>query len=279
MRSVNLIPPDARRGDGTKMRTGGVPYVILGALALLLLGVVATAFTSKQVSDKQNEVASLQQELEAKTAKAQSLAAFSEFGAVEEMRSTTVASLAQSRFDWERVLNEMALIIPSDVWLTQLSGTVNPSVTLEEAPEVEIRDGISGPALEIIGCAKGQDAVAGFVADLEDIDGVTRVGVESSELPDEEETGGGAAEETSGSNEGDSEECRTENFIAKFAIAVAFDQVPAPGTATSAPGVPGPLANSFSEVAGQQAQQAANQAEVAQGSAQAADAANVLPGG
>jgi Tfp pilus assembly protein PilN len=277
MKSVNLIPPDARRGDGTKMRTGSVPYVVLAALGLALLGVIVVALTSKQVSDKESEVANLEQELQAKTAKAESLTAFSEFGAVEEMRAATVSSLATSRFDWERVLNEMALIIPEDVWLVQLAGTVNPGVQLDDAPEIQIRDSVAGPALEIVGCAPGQDAVARFVADLEDIDGVTRVGVASSELP-EQTSDSGATETTSGSDE-TSQECRTRDWIARFEIVVSFDAVPVPSGATSAPGVPAPLANSFSEVAQAQAQQAAATSEVAQGSAQAAEAANVLPGG
>ncbi len=244
MRSVNLIPPDARRGDGGKMRTGALPYVILAALGVLLLGVIAVAFTSKQISDKENEVAGLEQELQNKTAEAERLRPFTEFAAVEESRNATVSSLAQSRFDWERVLNEMALIIPSNVWLTQLAGTVSPSVQIEEGPDIAVRDSVTGPALEIVGCATGQDAVAEFIADLEDIDGVTRVGIASSERPEEGSTDAGTTTETtSGSNE-TSEECRTRDFITKFELVVAFDAVPTPTGATTTPGVPAPLANS-----------------------------------
>jgi Tfp pilus assembly protein PilN len=277
MRSVNLIPPDARRGDGTKMRTGGVPYVLLGGLCLLLLGVIAVAFTSKQISDKKTDVTNLNQKLEATTAKAQSLSAFAQFGAIEQTRNGTITSLAQSRFDWERVLNELAIVIPDDVWLVQLAGTVSPDVQIEEGPDVQVRDSITGPALEIVGCAVSQDATAAFVADLEDIDGVTRVGVASSERP--EEAASADSTEVTSDSDSTTEECRTQDFIARFEIVVAFDEVPVPAAATTTPGVPAPLTNGFGDVAQQQAQQAANSAEVAQGSAQAAQAANVLPGG
>ena len=279
MKSVNLIPPDARRGDGTKMRTGGVPYVVLGGLGLVLLLIIVLAITSKQVSDKEAEVASLNQELQTKTSEAQSLSAFAQFGAVEQMRASTVSSLAQSRFDWERVLNELALIIPEDVWLVQLAGTASPAVQIDEGPDVQVRDTVTGPALEIVGCAPSQDAVARFAADLEDIDGVTRVGVASSELPAESTAGASEATEVSSGSDATTEECRTREWIAKYEIVVAFDAVPTPTGATSAPGVPAPLTDSFSGTAEAQAQQAANSAEVAQGSAQAAEAANVLPGG
>ena len=87
---------------------------------------------------------------------------------------------------------------------------------------------VPGPALELNGCASGQNAVAGFVTALKDIDGVTRVGVESSELGEEEDAEEAASTEV-GANTGSSgEECRTRSFIAKFALVVAFDAAPVP---------------------------------------------------
>jgi hypothetical protein len=85
-----------------------------------------------------------------------------------------------------------------------------------------LRKEIPGPALELTGCAAGQEAVAGFVTDLKDIDGVTRVAVTSSELPGQE-SAGGASNASSG-------DCRTRNFIARFEITVAFDAAPVPVT-------------------------------------------------
>ena len=103
MRPVNLIPPDERGSDRAAMRTGAFSYVLIGALALALLGVIALAFTSKQVSDRKSEVAKLQAQEQQAEAKAQSLQAFANFRAVQEQRSATITSLAQSRFDWQRV--------------------------------------------------------------------------------------------------------------------------------------------------------------------------------
>lgn len=246
MRPVNLIPPDARRGDQAVLRRGAVSYVVIAALALALLGAIALAFTSKQISDRKDDVARLQQEQQQAQARAQSLQAFADFHAVQEARAATVSSLAQSRFDWNRVLNELARVIPSDVWLVQMSGTVSPDVQLQDGPDIQIRSSVPGPALELVGCAPTQDAVAGFVSDLQDIDGVTRVGVASSERPDEnQQTTGSDAAVSSGSSN-DSGECRTRDFIARFEIVVAFDKVPTPQGATTAPSVPAPVAPSGS---------------------------------
>jgi Tfp pilus assembly protein PilN len=255
MRPVNLIPSDERRGDRAAMRTGTLPYVLIGGLAVALLAVIALALTSKQVSDRESEVAQLQQDEQQATARAQSLKSFTDFRAVQESRAATVVSLAQSRFDWQRVLNELSRVIPSNVWLTQLAGTVSPAVQVDGAPDIAMRAEAAGPALQVVGCAAGQDDVAGFVADLEDIDGVTRVGVQSSERSDEAAGATASGDSaTAAGGTGTSQDCRTRDFIYKFEIVVAFDAVPAPATATAAPAVPPSVAPSTgSELAAQPA--------------------------
>ena len=252
MRPVNLIPPDERRGDSAPLRTGSMIYVLVAGLAALLLGVVAVALTSNQIKDRESQKANLQQELDSQTARANSLAAFANFGAVQAQRSATVVSLAQSRFDWQRVLQELALVLPSDVHLSTLKGTVSPDVTVEGGADVTLRSNIEGPALEISGCAPGQDSVAKFVSDLEDIDGVTRVGLDSSQIDAE---GAGPAASSSGS--GDTA-CVAGPRTANFKIVVAFDQVPTPPTATTAPSVPSSVPSSAAPGSGADASQVAD---------------------
>jgi len=281
MRPVNLIPPEDRRGDRAPMRTGVFTYVLVGGLAVLLLLIAGTALTSKQVSDREAEKAKLDSQLTEATARANSLAAFATFRSVQESRAVTVASLAQSRFDWSRVLHELALVLPSNVELSSLTGTVTPEVSVSGGTSVDLRANVAGPALEMTGCASGQDAVAGFVSALQDIDGVTRVGLNSSELPDSSGDASAPAGATSTSG-GDSGECQTGPNIAKFQIVVAFDAVPATAGATSAPSVPAPVAPTGSDnqqVADAQTQHAVEQASVREQSAKAQQAThNLIPG-
>ena len=239
MRPVNLIPPD-EQGLGTSrgpLRTGPAAYIIVAALALGLIMVIAIAVTSKQISDQQAKAETLRTDLAAATERANSLRAFSDFRQVQEARNQTVNSLAQSRFDWERVLRELSLVLPEDVWLLKMAGSVNPAVQLTDGAQVQIRGSIEGPALEIVGCAPDQDAVAGFAAALEDIDGVTRVGIASSSRS---ETDTSTAAPSSGAGSENSEDCRTRETIYQFEIAVAFDAAPVPATASPAPAVPAP---------------------------------------
>ncbi|HSR93293.1 MAG TPA: PilN domain-containing protein [Solirubrobacterales bacterium] len=232
MRPVNLIPPEDRRGEQAPLRTGPLPYILLGALVAVLLGVTALVLVGNQISESKAEVAKLEGEDAVAAARAQQLASYTQFRSMSEQRVATVQSLADSRFDWERVMRELALVLPSDVWLTNLTATASPEVSLDSGggSSGTLRPQVPGPALELNGCASGQEAVAGFVTALKDIDGVTRVGVESSELAEEEGAEEAEAASTEvGANTGSSDgECRTRAFIAKFTLVVAFDAAPIP---------------------------------------------------
>jgi Tfp pilus assembly protein PilN len=231
MRPVNLIPPEDRRGAHAPTRTGPIVYIVVAALVAALAGATAFVLTNNQISERKAEVAQLHREDATVRARAQQLSAYTAFDTLHEQRVATVSSLADSRFDWERVMRELSLVLPPDVWLTSLTATASPQVSLGSGTGGEgsssgggLRGAIAGPALEINGCAKGQEGVAGFVTTLKDIDGVTRVGVQSSALP---EVGSGAGVSSSGGESGGSGgDCRTRGFIAQFQIVVAFDAAP-----------------------------------------------------
>ncbi|HEY7256436.1 MAG TPA: PilN domain-containing protein [Solirubrobacterales bacterium] len=221
MRPINLIPPHERRGSQAPLRSGPLVYVLVGALVLVLAGVTAVVLTGNKVSEREGEVATLTSEDATVQAEAERLTSYVTFQTTSEQRVATVQSLADSRFDWERVMRELALILPSDIWLLELNASASGEVAVGSGSG-GLRGSIAGPALELEGCATDQDAVAGFVRALKDIDGVTRVGLESSELGQEERAT--SEEVTSDSNESSSAGCRAN--MAKFEITVAFDAAP-----------------------------------------------------
>ena len=225
MRAINLIPPEQRRGEHAPLRSGPLAYIVLAGLLLVLAGVTALVLTNNEIGERESDVARLEAEDAAAAAKAERLSAYTQFRDLSEQRVATVASLADSRFDWERVMRELSLILPKDVWLVGLTASASSGEGSGSGGggASGLRGASPGPALELTGCANGQEGVAGFVTALEDIDGVTRVGVQSSELPEKEESDGGGG---GGDDSGD--ECRTQNFIAKFEIVAVFDAAPVP---------------------------------------------------
>jgi Tfp pilus assembly protein PilN len=231
VRPVNLIPVEDRRGEQAPLRSGPLVYVLVAALVAVLVAVSALVLVGNQISEREGEVARLEVEDAEAQAKAESLAAYVEFRNLSEQRVTTVASLADSRFDWERVMRELSLILPSDVWLVRLGASAASGISAgggSGGGGSSLRASAPGPALELSGCSDGQEGVARFVTALKDIEGVTRVGVESSELPEEDDAAG-----SGGGGDSSGDECRTREFIAKFEIVVAFDAAPVPASSST----------------------------------------------
>lgn len=225
MRPVNLIPEEERRGPGLGASRGPLAYVVIGAIVALLAGVTALVLTNNEISSSKAEIVQLEEETVAAEARSAELVPYVQLREVHDQRVETITSLADSRFDWQRVLRELSLVLPSDVSLTSLTGTATPGASVGGGSGVALRTSVPGPALELTGCAKGQKGVAGFVAALKDIDGVTRVGVESSTLSEGGE--GSATGESGGSGDG----CAFASG-AQFQMVAAFDAAPVSTTAT-----------------------------------------------
>ena len=245
MRPVNLIPPEERR-DKAPIRTGPIAYLLVGSVALALGAVTMVVLTNNKISDKKAQITQLQSQEVAAKAQADQFASFSNFANLESQRTATVKSLADSRFDWPRVMRELARVIPNDVWLTNLGGATaganaaglgssssGGGVSLDTSS-------ITGPSLQLNGCAAGQEAVARFLSALRDIDGVTRVGLSSSDLPTL--TTSGSSSSSSGDSAGGNSGCTSRDFIATFKIVAAFDAVPAPQIPSASPSTPTPTA-------------------------------------
>ena len=231
MRPVNLIPPEDRRGDRAPTRTGPLAYVLVGGLAVLLAAVTGVVLTGNQISERKAEVANLEARETAARERAAALAPYAEFATLEQARVQTVDSLAKSRFDWERVLRELALVIPPNIQLTDVTGTVSPNVTLTDGGGNSLRASASGPALEIAGCAPDHTAVAALAASLEDIDGVTRVGVNGSAS-----SGGDSADDSASADFGGGDiTCASAGHVAQFEMIAAFDAVDVAAAAPPSP--------------------------------------------
>ena len=218
MRPINLIPPEERPGSRRPLRSGPLAYIVVGALAAAVIAITALVVTENSISDKKAEVTHLQAEAAQITARAQALSAYTQFDTVSEQRLATITELANSRFDWARILHELSLVIPANVELTSLAGNVAPNVGTAGGAGVGLRSGIPGPALEMAGCTTSQADIAAFIEALKDIDGVTRVGFQGSSM-----SAGGANASSAGGCEAGG---------AQFQLVAAFDAAPVPSVET-----------------------------------------------
>lgn len=234
MKAVNLIPEGERRGaGGAAGKSGGAVYVLLGALAMVVIALATLTITGKRIDDRKAELASLQQQVAAEQARAAELQAFTAFRSLREARVQTVTSLANSRFDWGAALHEVSRVVPKDVWLTTLNASAAPGVTAGGGTDAStLRGALSVPAIELTGCTTSQPAVARAMAAFRRIDGVQRVTLASSAKAD-----AGEASAASG-------DCRQGRAkFPQFSVVLFFDPpaggVVAPGTAGAIPATAG----------------------------------------
>lgn len=217
MRAINLIPAEERRGGGpTGGRSGGAVYAVLGVLALLAIVVSVHTYETHAVASKRAELVQVQAQAATSEARAAELSSFIAFAGVRAARTSTVTSLAASRFDWSHALAEVARVIPANVTLTGLQGTVAPGVALKASAGSatgSLRSSLPVPALELAGCTTDQDAVATMLTRMRLIDGVTRVSLQASTKADAK-AGAGQA----------SNACQRGKSSPQFALVVFLDQ-------------------------------------------------------
>jgi Tfp pilus assembly protein PilN len=213
MRAVNLIPADQRRSSGAAGKSGGGVYVLLGALALIVAMAAAFTITGRQVSDHKAEADRLEAQAQVAQAKAGNLASYKQFNDLVKQRVTGVQALAATRFDWSSTFDQVSRVVPSDVSLTQLTGSTAPGVGV--GGTVSLRGALNNPAIEIVGCAPSQSRVALLMTRLRRLEGVQRVSVANAAKPE------GASSESSSestSNGG----CQTTDQVPQFQMVVFF---------------------------------------------------------
>jgi Tfp pilus assembly protein PilN len=194
MKAVNLIPSDAPGGRGGP-RTSAATYALLGVMAVLLVGVTAFVLTGNDVAKRRDELAVLQTQATAVQLEAERLHPYVEFATLAQARVQTVRQLGAARFNWHRAFTDLSKVLPDNVWLTSLLGTVAPAVSVEgggAGGTNGLRSSLPNPAIELTGCTTSHDGVVRLVSRLRLLHGVERVTLADSMKVDDTAGGSGA---------------------------------------------------------------------------------------
>jgi Tfp pilus assembly protein PilN len=174
MKAVNLIPTEQRRVRATGNRSGSA-YVLIGVLATLVVMVAAYVFTAGNVTERQNEAAAAKAEadrLEAQAAKSDS---FTNFAQIKQTRLASVSTIAETRFDWERMMRELSRAMPAGSWLQASDASVAGQASSSDTSETGATAAPSGPSATLTGCTPDQDDVARMMVRLRQMHRVTDV--------------------------------------------------------------------------------------------------------
>jgi Tfp pilus assembly protein PilN len=199
MRAVNLLPADLRGAVKAPapvtpaLEDSGGPgaFIALGALALCVVALAGYIVTTNTVKQHRTDLGQATARSAAVLAEVNRLQPFADFQQTANARIATVRDLASQRFDWERALGDLSRVLPSDVSVTSLTGSLSSSSGSGNSP---LRGAITAPAITIDGCTSDQKAVARLMSRLETVSGVTRVSLAKSDKLQSQAAAGGSVE-------------------------------------------------------------------------------------
>jgi Tfp pilus assembly protein PilN len=184
MRAVNLLP--RQRVEQKRERPSAVALgAAIGGAAVLLALVGGFLLANRSVDRQRQALADARAVLAATpahnmSAKTQSFRA--KLLSQREQRSLALAAAIGKRVTWDRVLRRVALVMPGDVWLQSLSGSVPLDSAL--APATTTTPSALPPppsALTIQGYTYSQDGVARLMERLEVVPDLKNVQLQTSQ--------------------------------------------------------------------------------------------------
>ncbi len=184
MRAFNLLP----REEARTVKEGAsspLPQVLVALAGVLVFAALAALYlmAGTDVTAKKGQAEDLRAELAAYQATAQEPSVDDKSAALANERvgrTNALASALGKRLAWDRLLREIALVIPDEVSVSQIQGSSPAAATTASA------DGSTVTNLTIIGTTADQASVAEFMARLSVIRQLVAVQLkEAGESPDD----------------------------------------------------------------------------------------------
>jgi Tfp pilus assembly protein PilN len=177
MKAVNLVPNDQRRAQASGAQAGS-SYLVLGVLAVLLLMAVAYVFTSNNVNSRKSDAAAAKSEADQLEAQVAARGAYTNFSQIKELRLASVRTVADTRFDWERLMRELSRVMPSGSWIQATDASVTGNVTGTDPVPATSTTGVPvavQPKANFVGCTPNQTDVAAMMVRMRQLHRVSDV--------------------------------------------------------------------------------------------------------
>jgi len=166
MRAVNLLPRDAERqgSDG-----GRVPILVAGGGIAAVTAAAAVLFMSASgsVSDQRAQLESVEAAIARVPAPTQPAVAPGTFAQERTDRVTALTAALSTRVPVDRLLRELAYVLPEDAWLTGMTASAPTTAAPTGAPPATAAPAATGaPGVTIQGATYSHQSVARVLARL-----------------------------------------------------------------------------------------------------------------
>ena len=188
MRAFNLLPREEARAAKEGAAQGPLPYVLVALAGVLVFAALAAFYlmAGTDVTTKKGKIEDLRAELAAYQTSSDQPSLDDKTAALANERAGRTAALASAlgkRLAWDRLLREIALVVPDEVMLSQIQGN---SPAAASTTTTASADGSPITNLTIIGTTANQASVAEFMTRLSVIRELVAVTLkEAGESPDD----------------------------------------------------------------------------------------------
>jgi Tfp pilus assembly protein PilN len=179
MRAVNLLPRDqgqrTLKKESLPLLVGGCTGLLVAAAlgAMFMMGSGKIAAQQRKLDDLNRQFAALPPPPPGPTAAQQQLAG------EQSARMSALNTALSSRVSWDRIFREFSLVLPEDVWLTQLSA----KSPISPATNTSSTGGSTVPSMFTIqGRTYSHDGVARLLSRLQLVPDLSNVQLMSSTL-------------------------------------------------------------------------------------------------
>ncbi len=166
MRAVNLLPRDAERQSST---SGRVPILVAGGGIAAVTAAAAVLFMSASgsVSDQRGQLESVEAAIARIPAPSQPAVAPGTFAQERTDRVTALTAALSTRVPVDRLLRELAYVLPEDAWLTGMTASAPTTAAPTGAPPGAAAPAATGaPGVTIQGATYSHQSVARVLARL-----------------------------------------------------------------------------------------------------------------
>ncbi len=171
MRRIDLLPPAyAQR----KRERNALLLVAVGASVVILLLVGWWFWLGLQINDAETELARIEQTNAELSAEIQELQRFVLLQNEVQQKQSALQTVMAGDVDWPGILAEIAMVIPSEVWLTNLQAsagqTEGAAPVATETAEIPISDLEPFGRIQFQGSSLSMPGVAKWMLRLEEVD-------------------------------------------------------------------------------------------------------------
>jgi Tfp pilus assembly protein PilN len=168
---------------------------------VLLAMAVFYVLTANSITEKESQAEQARIEADQLEAQAATKNSFTDFAEIAQTRAASVASVASTRFDWERLMRELSRVMPEGSWLTSASASVTgatDAAATATTPADPATADAGAPSATLVGCTPKHSDVARMMVRLRQLHRVVDVELTQSSRADAE--GATAAIDSCGRN-------------------------------------------------------------------------------